>query len=78
MDDRNHIFDLGPIPKPKPKLADTVTDSETRFQGENPVINFFHYQRAPKTDVSQGNMRYNPMCCPICIVTAAVNTLARN
>ena len=29
--------------------ADTVTDTETRFQGENPVTNFFHQQRAPKT-----------------------------
>ena len=29
--------------------ADTVTDTETRFQGENPVTNFFYHQRAPKT-----------------------------
>ena len=29
--------------------ANTVTDTETRFQGENPVTNFFHHQRAPKT-----------------------------
>jgi hypothetical protein len=35
--DRNHYFGLGPIPKPKPKLADTVTDTETTFQRENLV-----------------------------------------
>ena len=44
--DRNHYFGLGQIAKPK--LADTVTDTETKFQGENPVSNFFH-QRTPKT-----------------------------
>ena len=49
MYERNHYFGLDPIPIPKSKLADTVTDivtdTETRFQGENPVTNFF-YQRA--------------------------------
>ena len=41
-DDRNHYFGLGPIPKPKPKLADTFgqycNNTETRFQGENLVF----------------------------------------
>ena len=36
--DRNHYFGLGP--KPKPKLADTVTDTETTFQRENLVISY--------------------------------------
>ena len=27
--------------------ADTVTDTETRFQGKNPGTNFLHHQRAP-------------------------------
>ena len=34
--DRNNYFGLGP--KPKPKLADAVTDTETTFQRENLVI----------------------------------------
>ena len=42
-------FGLGP----KPKLADTVTDTETTFQSENLEPNsmryFFHPKRAPKT-----------------------------
>ena len=29
--------------------ADTATDTETRFQGENSVTNFFRHKRAPKT-----------------------------
>ena len=38
MYDRNHYyFGLGPIPKLKPKLANTVTDTETTFQRENLV-----------------------------------------
>ena len=37
--DRNHYFGLGPIPKPKPELTDTVTDTETTFQRENLVTN---------------------------------------
>ena len=33
--DRNHYFGLGPIPKTKPKLADTVTDTETISKEES-------------------------------------------
>ena len=29
--------------------ADILTDTETIFQGESSVINFFHHQRATKT-----------------------------
>ena len=38
--------------RPKPLFwfrSNTVTDIETRFQEKNPVTNFFHHQRAPKT-----------------------------
>ena len=52
---RNHYFGLGPIPKPKPKLADTfgdmVTDTETTFQRENLDTDsmgyFFSSQKGP-------------------------------
>ena len=37
--DRNHYFGLGPIPKPKPKLADIFSaDTETTYQRENLVM----------------------------------------
>ena len=29
--DQNHYFGLGPIPKPRPKFADIVTDTKTIF-----------------------------------------------
>ena len=51
--DRNHYFGLGPIPKPKPKLPDTVNNTETTFQMKNIVTDrmgyFFHDKRAPKS-----------------------------
>ena len=54
--DRNHYFGLGPIPKPKPKLADTFGRYrnwyETKFQQENLVTDsmgyFFHHKRTPE------------------------------
>ena len=30
--DRNHYFGLGPVPKPKPKLADTYNRYRNRYQ----------------------------------------------
>ena len=32
MYDRNHYFGLGPIPKPKPKLADTFGQYHNRYR----------------------------------------------
>ena len=51
--DRNHYFGLGPISKPKPKLANTVTNKETTFQRGNLVTNMgvmgdsFSFQKRP-------------------------------
>jgi hypothetical protein len=51
--DQNHHFGLGPIPKSKPKLANTVTDPQTTFQWENlgteSIGYFFHHKRVLKT-----------------------------
>ena len=45
--DRNYYFGLGPIAKPKPKLAvfsaDTVTNTKTIFQKKNLVTNSVGY-----------------------------------
>ena len=50
--DPNYCIGLCPIPKPKPKLADTVTNTETTLQMKNLVAHsmgyFSHYKRAPK------------------------------
>ena len=53
--DRYHYFGLGPIPKPKPKLADTFGRYRNRtkaiFQRENLVTNsmgyFFNHKKDP-------------------------------
>ena len=57
--DRNHYFGLGPIPKPKPKLADTFGRDRNRYRnhiskrksGYQSIVqgNFFHHKRAPNT-----------------------------
>ena len=51
MYDQNHDFGLGPISKTKPKLADTITDTETANEESSYYKYgvFFHHKRAPKT-----------------------------
>ena len=53
--DGNHYFDLGPILKPKPILADTFRRYRNRyrttFQRENLMGYFFHHKRAPKPNL---------------------------
>ena len=63
--DQNHYFGLGPIPKRKPKLADTFGRYRNWYRNYILILIawgiFFHHKRAPKIKFSHFFLRLEVM-----------------